>query len=41
MTNYKGGTVIAFAVIGEVVYVIGIFYGGQDYETVLAVTSGH
>ncbi len=41
VTNYKGSTVIAFAVIGEVVYIIGIFYGGQDYETVLAATSGH
>jgi toxin ParE1/3/4 len=41
ITNYKGGTIIAFAVMGEVVYVIGVFYGGQDYETVLSVTAGH
>jgi len=41
ITNYKGSAIIAFAVMGEVVYVIGVFYGGQDYETVLAVTAGH
>ena len=41
ITNYKGSAIIAFAVMGEVVYVIGIFYGGQDYETVLSVTAGH
>jgi hypothetical protein len=33
--------VIAFAVIGEMVYIIGVFYGGQDYETVLSVTLDH
>lgn len=41
ITNYRGSTVIAFAVIGEVAYVIGVFYGGQDYETVLTLTSDH
>jgi len=33
VTNYKGRAVIAFDVSSERVNVIGIFYGGQDYET--------
>lgn len=36
-TNYKGRTVIAFVVGDERVSFIGIFYGGQDYETALAL----
>lgn len=40
-TNYKGSAVIAFAVKGETVYIVGVFYGGQDYESILSVTSGH
>ncbi len=35
ITNYKKSTVIAFAVENEQVFIIGIFYGGQDYETAL------
>jgi toxin ParE1/3/4 len=35
VTNYKGRAVIAFHVDGEQVSIIGVFYGGQDYETVL------
>ncbi len=35
ITNYKRRTVIAFAVDGERASIVGIFYGGQDYETVL------
>lgn len=35
ITNYKGRTVIAFAVDGQQVSVIGVFYGGQDYATAL------
>ena len=35
VTNYKGRAVIAFDVSDERVAVIGIFYGGQDYETAL------
>ena len=35
ITNYKKGVVIAFDVDAEMVYIIGVFYGGQDYETVL------
>jgi plasmid stabilization system protein ParE len=35
MTNYKKRAVIAFAVDAEQVSILGIFYGGQDYETIL------
>lgn len=35
ITNYKGRAVIAFDVSIERVSVIGVFYGGQDYETAL------
>ena len=35
ITNYKGRTVIAFAVDDRQVSIIGVFYGGQDYETAL------
>ena len=35
ITNYKGRTVIAFAVDADQVSIIGVFYGGQDYETAL------
>jgi len=35
VTNYKKRAVIAFDVDGEVVSIIGVFYGGQDYETIL------
>lgn len=35
ITNYKKRAVIAFDVDAEIVSVIGVFYGGQDYETVL------
>jgi len=35
ITNYKKRTVIAFDVDAELVSIIGVFYGGQDYETVL------
>ncbi len=34
-TNYKRRVVIAFTVEAERVSIIGIFYGGQDYEAVL------
>jgi len=36
-TNYKGRTVIAFAVDDEAlrVSIVGVFYGGRDYETLL------
>lgn len=35
ITNYKGRAVIAFDVNAELVSIIGVFYGGQDYETIL------
>jgi plasmid stabilization system protein ParE len=35
ITNYKKRTVIAFNVDAETVSIVGVFYGGQDYETVL------
>lgn len=35
ITNYKKRVVIAFDVEAEQVSIIGIFYGGQDYESVL------
>lgn len=35
VTNYKKRTVIAFDVDGQKISIIGIFYGGQDYETIL------
>jgi toxin ParE1/3/4 len=35
ITHYKKRTVIAFDVDSENVSIIGIFYGGQDYETIL------
>lgn len=34
-TNYRKRTVIAFSVDAERVSIIGIFYGGQDYATIL------
>ena len=34
-TNYRKRAVIAFDVHAETVSVIGVFYGGQDYETIL------
>lgn len=36
-TSYKKRTVIAFAVTEEVVSVLGIFHGGRDYESTLAL----
>lgn len=35
ITNYKMRVVIAFHVEAEVVSIIGIYYGGQDYEPIL------
>ena len=35
ITNYKKRAVIAFAVLEQSVAIVGIFYGGQDYEAVL------
>jgi toxin ParE1/3/4 len=35
ITNYKGRVVIAFAVEVSEVSILGVFYGGRDYETLL------
>jgi plasmid stabilization system protein ParE len=35
ITNFKKRAVIAFSVDTEQVSIIGIFYGGQDYESIL------
>lgn len=35
ITNYKKRAVIAFAVNADRVSIIGIYYGGQDYEAAL------
>ncbi|MBA4109779.1 MAG: plasmid stabilization protein [Leptothrix sp. (in: Bacteria)] len=35
ITNYKKRAVIAYDVGAEMVSIIGIFYGGQDYEAIL------
>ncbi|MBS3911929.1 MAG: type II toxin-antitoxin system RelE/ParE family toxin [Hydrogenophaga sp.] len=35
ITHYKKRSVIAFYVDAETVSIIGVFYGGQDYETIL------
>jgi plasmid stabilization system protein ParE len=35
ITNYQGRVVIAFAVEASEVSIVGVFYGGQDYESQL------
>ena len=35
ITSYRKRVVIAFAVDADQVQIIGIFYGGQDYEAIL------
>jgi toxin ParE1/3/4 len=35
VTNYKKRAVIAFDVVDDQVSIIGVFYGGQDYERLL------
>lgn len=35
ITNYKRRAVVAFTVNAELVSIIGVFYGGQDYEAIL------
>lgn len=37
ITNYKGRAIIAFAVSVSLVSILGVFYGGQDYERDLLV----
>ena len=40
ITNYKHRAVIAFTVEANQVSIIGIFYGGQDYEAALSSNLG-
>lgn len=35
ITHYKKRTIIAFDVDSEQVSIIGVFYGGQDFESIL------
>ena len=35
ITNYKKRTVIAYFIVADLVSILGVFYGGQDYETIL------
>lgn len=37
-TSYRKRTVVAFAVLDDVVAIIGIFHGGRDYEAILRET---
>lgn len=41
ITNFRGSAVIAFMVDlnSETVAIVGVFYGGQDYETALATAA--
>ena len=40
VTNYKKRAVIAFAVEKDIVYIVVVFYGGQDYESRLSEEPG-
>ncbi len=35
ITNHRKRTVIAFSVAKSVVSILGMYYGGQDYESML------
>lgn len=35
VTNHRGSAVIAFDVSDELISIIGVYYGGQDYATML------
>jgi plasmid stabilization system protein ParE len=37
ITSFRRRVVIAFTVDPQLVSIIGVFYGGQDYETALAL----
>jgi plasmid stabilization system protein ParE len=39
ITHYKKRTIIAFAVLDDTVAVLGIYYGGQNYEEKLDDTT--
>jgi len=40
LTHYKNRTVIAFRIGIDAVHILGVFHGGQDYETILT-TDNH
>ena len=40
ITNFKGRCVLAFTVKDRTVSIIGVFYGGQDFETALGSLDG-
>lgn len=35
LVPYRGTAEVAFVVTGEQVWIVGVFYGGQDYESAL------
>jgi toxin ParE1/3/4 len=35
-TGFRGRVVIAFATIDGAVVILGVYYGGRDFETLLA-----
>lgn len=35
ITNYRKRAVIAFSAVKSVVSILGVYYGGQDYESLL------
>ena len=35
-THYRGRVIIAYTVMGLTVHILGIYYGGQDFETMLS-----
>jgi plasmid stabilization system protein ParE len=35
VTHYRGRAVIAFTVEADIVAILGVFYGGRDYEALL------
>jgi toxin ParE1/3/4 len=35
-TGFRGRVVIAFATIDDAVVILGVYYGGRDFETLLA-----
>jgi toxin ParE1/3/4 len=37
LTHYKKRTMIAFSVFEKEVHILGFFYGGQDYESLLKI----
>ena len=35
ISHYRGRVIIAYAVFASTVHILGIYYGGQDYETLM------